>query len=145
MLTPRSEFFIALRYRIFKEAASMQVLCRMPMIWFNIDVSPSAWRKGSISSAMLLLRLGSTACSAGYLVLPPKLMMVPFYTVHVSQVLGWLPRNIKHMKNVIGPDTCLWVFVKGEPGKVYGPFFAIGTPGINLIEDGLLGQFTAQV
>ena len=73
--------------------------------------------------------------------------MVPFYTVLVLQVLGWLPRNIKPMKNVIGPDTCLWVFVKEKHGKVklYGPFFAIGSPGINLIEDGLLGQFTAQV
>ena len=96
---------------------------------------------------MLLSRLGRTACTTRYLVLPPKLMMVPFYTVHVSQVLGWLPRNIKHMKNVIGPDTRLWVFVKEKHGKVklYGPFFAIGSPGINLIEDGLLGQFTAQV
>ena len=51
----------------------------------------------------------------------------------------------QQLTKVIGPHTCLWVFVKGEPGKVYGPFFAIGTPGINLIEDGLLRQFTAQV
>ena len=55
------------------------------------------------------------------------------------------PQKIKHMKNVIGPDTCLWAFLKAEHGKVklYSPFFAIGPPDINLIEDGLLGQFTA--
>ena len=65
-------------------------------------------------------------------------------TVHVLQVFGWLPNDLSYMLNGIGPLPCLWVFVKGVPGKVYGQFFAIGTPGINLIEDGLQ-QFTAQV
>ena len=60
------------------------------------------------------------------------------------QVFGWLPSNLPHMMKVIGPHTCLWVFVEGVPGKVFGPFFAIGNPDINLIEDGLQ-QFTAKV
>ena len=59
------------------------------------------------------------------------------------QVLGCLPPKLTHMVNRIGPDTCLWVFVKGVPGKVHGPFLATAPTGINVIE-GALMQFTAQ-
>ena len=54
------------------------------------------------------------------------------------------PDHLPHMVNGIGPNTCLWVFVKRAPGKAYGPFFAIDPPGVILIEGTFL-QLTAQV
>ena len=69
------------------------------------------------------------------------ILLINGRTVHVLQVFGLLPKHLSHMMKVIGPHTCLWVFAKGEPC----PLFAIGTPGINFIEDDMLRQFTAPV
>ena len=49
-------------------------------------------------------------------------------TVHVLQLFSCPPDHLTHMVNGIGPNTYLWVFVKGIPGKAYGPFFAIAPP-----------------
>ena len=65
-------------------------------------------------------------------------------TEHVSQLIGCLAQKFTHMVKGIGPHTYLWVFVKEEPGKALGPFFANGTPGLNVIP-GALFEFEAQV
>ena len=72
------------------------------------------------------------------------ILLINGRTVHVFQVFGWLPNELSHMMKAISPHTYLWVFVKEVSGKVYSPFFAIGTPGMHLIENDLQ-RFTAQV
>ena len=66
-------------------------------------------------------------------------------TLHVLQLFGCPPDHSPRMVNEIGPNTRLWVFVKGEPGKIFSPFAAIGPPGLDLIIPGALLQYTAQV
>ena len=48
------------------------------------------------------------------------------------------------MMQVLGPHTHLWVFVKRVTGKVYGPLFPDGAPGMNLIGIALK-EFPVQV
>ena len=61
-----------------------------------------------------------------------------------GNVLGCVANMIVLMTNMIGPHTRLWVFVKGVPGKVLGPFYPDGVPGMNLIR-GALEALPAQV
>ena len=61
-----------------------------------------------------------------------------------GNVLGCVAHMKVLMTNMIGPHTRLWVFVKGVPGKVLGPFYPDGVPGMNLIR-GALEAFPAQV
>ena len=60
------------------------------------------------------------------------------------QVFGCVTHMLSQMMEVIGPHTHLWLFVKGVTGKVYGPFFPDGAPGMNLIGSALK-EYPAQV
>ena len=101
-----------------------------------------------LSTMLVRRRLGRAARFTRYLVPPPRLMVVALDVIAVLCVFysysAVPPEKLPDLVNGRGPGTCLWVFVRGVPGKVYGPFFAIGTPCINLIEGALL-QFTALV
>ena len=106
-------------------------------IWRKIRLSPGgAWRGmalptvvGNTAPSMLVRkRLGRTARFTRYLCASSKTYDVGIQpslrTLHVLQLFGCLPDKFPHMVNGIGPDTCLWVFVKGVPGKIFGSFAA---------------------
>ena len=60
------------------------------------------------------------------------------------QVFGCVTHILSQMMQVLGPHTHLWVFVKRVTGKVYGPLFPDGAPGMNLIGIALK-EFPVQV
>jgi len=73
-------------------------------------------------------------------------LYLTFYgRLHVFQILGGHPRQLRHMLKGIGPDTCLWVFVIGENDKIFGPLRATAAPRKNILPEGTLLHFTAQV
>ena len=60
------------------------------------------------------------------------------------QVLGGHPDQLTHMLEGIGPAKCLWVFVVGINGKIFGPFRPTAAPRSNIVPEGVLLHFTAQ-
>ena len=65
-------------------------------------------------------------------------------TLHALQVLGGQPDQLPQMPKGIGPDTCLWVFVLGVNGKIFGPFRPTAAPRLKIVPEGALLHFTAQ-